>query len=339
MKTSITLSTIVLSLLFASTAQAQKVTSTKPSRYAIVEIATQDTTVRTSASAVNDRGEVSGNFARPDRTDAFVRDSSSTYKTVTSNSGTNMNARNISPWGTVVGDIVSDVSRRAFRWDAATGMDTLATGDTSLAYGINGAGETVGEFTSNGQRRAFFWDRFGNVTEVSSGGIVTILTSTVAYGINNDQQVAGFTIASDGFSHAFLWAPGVGMKQFFSGPQNSTAYAINDAGQMAGMLQTSQGTKAFVLDTISGAYTVYPTLSPKAVSIASAINGNGVAVGQSANRAALFMAGKTYDLNSLVSLPTGMVLTNATSINGNGQIVVSGTQNGVTHSFLLTPLS
>jgi probable HAF family extracellular repeat protein len=45
------------------------------------------------------------------------------------------------------------------------------------------------------------------------------------------------------------------------------------------------------------------------------------------------------DLNNLIPPKSGWVLEYAASINNRGQITGSGTINGETHAFLLTPIS
>lgn len=332
--------TASLLLLLGTAAYAQKTSTAKPPRYVATELNVSGNGASTVAAAINDRGEVAGNFSMPGRSEAFVRDAAASYKNLTTSTGVSTTARHINSWGFVVGDVIAaDSPRRAFRWTSAEGAVTLPIGDNSSAYAINGVGTSVGEYWTKGRKRAFLWDRFGNAIDVAAP-VESTWGGTTAYAINNFEQVAGAHDSSDGFSHAFIWTGAAGMKQFFPGAQNSAAYAINDRGQVAGTLQTAQGWKAFILDPATGGYLTFPALSPKAVSSANAINEAGTAVGQSASRAALYLNGKTYDLNALTSLPDGVLLTSATSINSAGQVVVtSSSQTGLTRSFMLTPLN
>jgi uncharacterized protein (TIGR03437 family) len=55
-------------------------------------------------------------------------------------------------------------------------------------------------------------------------------------------------------------------------------------------------------------------------------------------RAFLYLGGKIYDLNTLVTNANGWTLTNATAVNDAGQIVGGGFVNGQEHAFLLTPV-
>ncbi|MBD0345012.1 MAG: DUF3466 family protein [Coleofasciculus sp. Co-bin14] len=80
-----------------------------------------------------------------------------------------------------------------------------------------------------------------------------------------------------------------------------------------------------------------------AASYAYAINNLGKIVGystigNSVSRAVLWEKGSIKDLNSLIPSNSGWELNKARSINDKGQIVGSGTINGRTHAFLLTPV-
>lgn len=55
--------------------------------------------------------------------------------------------------------------------------------------------------------------------------------------------------------------------------------------------------------------------------------------------ATLWQDGQWYDLNDCIEPDSGWVLTHARDINEQGQIVGSGTHNGMTCAFLLTPIS
>ena len=77
--------------------------------------------------------------------------------------------------------------------------------------------------------------------------------------------------------------------------------------------------------------------------MANGINDSGLVVGNSstanANSHAFLYDGSTMiDLNDLISPTSGWVLLNATAINNSGQIVGSGTIDGQTNAYLLTPV-
>jgi probable HAF family extracellular repeat protein len=124
------------------------------------------------------------------------------------------------------------------------------------------------------------------------------------------------------------------------GPQ-STAYAINDVGQIVGWAQTSSdATHAFLYSRGMmidlGAYNID--------TVAEAVNNAGIIVGQTYGvdktgypfyHAFIYTGGKFQDLNNLIPAGSGWVLTEATGINDMGQIVCDGYNNGQPHAALL----
>jgi probable HAF family extracellular repeat protein len=83
------------------------------------------------------------------------------------------------------------------------------------------------------------------------------------------------------------------------GGEYSSAYGINDAGQVVGFSGAATDYRAFLWAADSG----------------------------------------MIDLNDLIDAASGWALDSASGINASGQIVGSGTIGGQTHAFLLTPIS
>ena len=71
--------------------------------------------------------------------------------------------------------------------------------------------------------------------------------------------------------------------------------------------------------------------------IAAAINDAGDVVGTSGGRAVVWQAGAIQDLNLALPRTSGWRLESASGINNLGQIVGTGTHDGLTRAFLLTP--
>jgi probable HAF family extracellular repeat protein len=115
------------------------------------------------------------------------------------------------------------------------------------------------------------------------------------------------------------------------------ANGINDFGQVIGWSHTAAGTQHAFLWPVSGRMQDLGTLSGSTTSIASGINNATQVVGTSGGHAFLWSVSRgMIDLNTLLPPGSGWVLTNASGINANGQIVGTGTINGQTHGFLLT---
>jgi probable HAF family extracellular repeat protein len=84
------------------------------------------------------------------------------------------------------------------------------------------------------------------------------------------------------------------------------------------------------------------TLGYGDTSVAKAINGSGVAVGTASTsygyRAFIYSGGKMQDLNNMIPVGSGWVLTDATGITDTGQIICNA-KNATTysnHALLLT---
>jgi probable HAF family extracellular repeat protein len=255
-----------------------------------------------------------------------------------------------------------------------TSIGTLG-GAASDATAINNAGEVTGlANTTNGGVHAFLY----------SGGATTDLGTlpggqySGALGINNAGQVVGFSDTGNGVplngplfqvpnyaggyfwnsdvnayatAHATLFTHGQKIDLGTLGGQSSYASGINDSGTIVGASQIASGvTHAFVY--MSGKMTdlgvlntdVKSSLFGNAYSAATGINNAGEIVGSSNSRAFLYENGKMLDLNNLVSLPPGVTLMAAFSINNLGQIAAEGVslENGIGYHFyayLLTPTS
>jgi probable HAF family extracellular repeat protein len=140
-----------------------------------------------------------------------------------------------------------------------------------------------------------------------AGGVFTDLgsltgdprTNTEAYGINNAGQIVGYSTASDGLSHAFLYSAGAMQDLGTLGSASATAIAIND--------------HALIIGTLTGPY--------------------GAALGSF-----VVANGTMSDLSGLiVQGGDGWSQLTVTGLNNGGTIVGYGLLNGLTHGFVATP--
>lgn len=236
--------------------------------------------------------------------------------------------------GQIAGTVATGTPARAFiSGPDGEGMRDLGTlgDDYSYAYGINDAGQVVGR--SGGD----YYDSRAFITGPNGEGMRDLGTlggsSSYAWDINNSGQVAGTSTVADGyFPHAFITGPnGEGMRDLGTlNGDSSYANGINDAGQVVGR---SVG-HAFITGPDGAEMRSLGTLRGHHYSVAYDINNAGQVVGLSHhfedpyNRSA-FITGPNgegmTDLNSLVELPQGVIrLTQAFSINNNGQVIAAG---------------
>ncbi|MBN1341503.1 MAG: DUF3466 family protein [Phycisphaerae bacterium] len=230
----------------------------------------------------------------------------------------------------------------AFLWqnNAMTDLGSMTAdpNDVSLAFAINSAGHTVGSLSLLAEPNvphAFLRWQNGLVTSLGTlGG-----SSSLAWDINDSNQVVGSSKDASDRNRGFIWQDGV-MSNLGALPDyeaDSQALAINESGQVIGISSdANDATRSFLWQNGSmtdlGLLPGYPNI------VAAAINDKGVIVGAAADPngqtcAFLWNKGSIYDLNSLVD--PGWNLTTATAINNAGHIVGTATQGGLKKGYLI----
>lgn len=133
--------------------------------------------------------------------------------------------------------------------------DLAQIGDVpSLAHSLNAAGQVAVQRESQGggffveTQRAGQWQ----------GGVFTDIGTAagqhaIAYAVNEQGQMAGYTTPETGSQHAFIWQPGnlTDLNSLFSGPsawtELSVAHDLNQVGQVIGWGRIHDETHAFRL--------------------------------------------------------------------------------------------
>jgi probable HAF family extracellular repeat protein len=210
------------------------------------------------------------------------------------------------------------------------------------AYGVNTSGQVVGtSYDLDGGAKAYLWSG-GQPTDLGTlGG-----PSSFAHAINSQGKVVGgadtASTSTDGLpiGHAFVWQNGQMTDLGTIGAYESVAYAISDNDVIVGQVFDESVRHGFVWQ--NGQMTDIGVLSADLTEVKPlSVNGQGVVVGLTSSpvdsRAFRWSSAGMYDLNDLIDPNSGWTLAEAHGINDQGQIVGTGTVNGSTHAFLLTP--
>ena len=237
----------------------------------------------------------------------------------------------------------------AVLWRDGTATALTGTGVFGQANAINDQGQVVGvAANAAGNDDAFLW-RNGTLTDLGAlPGHTNPQGAFVSYAaaINNAGEVVGSALTSAGYDHPVAWQTGKitdlgGLTTVFTGQAN----AINANGEIVG--QSSLASSLNLVHAVAwqnGTITDLGTLPGYESSKAEGIDSAGDIVGQafdasatnSTNRAVLWQNGKMIDLTDLLPSTSGWVLTDATAINDQGQIVGQGTELGRIAGYILT---
>ena len=241
-----------------------------------------------SAIAVNDSGQVAGQFENTGNRELF-RWQALTETTTSDVIGT---PPDISTTGQAInsnGAISGNISDRrnfpgaAMRWAPGTLRQVLAELDTgplthSNGLFINAAGAVAGvSDTPDRQVHAAFW-RAGSADVLDIGTFGG--ANSAPTDLNDAGQVVGQADDANGDPRAFLWTEREGLRDLGTlGGATATANALNASGVVVGTADTSDGaTEAFLWR--DGNLRSLGTLGGRS-SAASAINGSGLVVGNS----------------------------------------------------------
>ena len=237
-------------------------------------------------------------------------------------------AYGINDVGDIAGTSNNATGLRAFKSHRNTAYIELGplSGDTgSGAFGINHRGEVVGYSSGPNGTRAAIWNPGGIVRPLPA---LSGTNGSRALAINDRGDVVGVSEMPSG-RRATLWARGGTAQDLGTLPGHgvSEALSINESGDVVGSSGDPQQRRA-VLWAQGGAIRNLGTLPGGASSRALGIReGEVVGTSETSDGEHAFLwtdAGGMQDLNSLLTLRSGFVLTQAVSINSQGIILAIG---------------
>jgi probable HAF family extracellular repeat protein len=271
-----------------------------------------------AAYGINNRGQAVGvtnvGTATPPALNPFIWD-----KVLgTQDLGFEGKAYAVNDKGTIVGVAGLD----AFLWSPSAGETIITQG---VARAINARGDVVGGFNSNGSGVAFLWSPNGGLQDLGAG------LESVAFGVNDNRQIAGWYQTAAHLFHAFFWTPQNGIQDIHAMGSESFATAINARGQVVGYFYLPQGDGTYVIHGFLWSRTAgfrdigYVAANNQDVE-PQAINDKGQIVGRAGTAngeggAFIWTKEKGFqDLNALAGYQSP-ILKRATGINHFGQIV------------------
>ena len=263
-----------------------------------------------------------------------------------STESSNANAVNVE--GLVVGDsTVPGLYTHAvfFVNGAVKDLGTINGGQNSTAAAVNDLGQIAGNSnvssTDNVTTHAFVTTSGGALRDL---GTLAGTGSSAAFGVNDAGVIVGQSTTASGDVHGFTYENNKFVDIGTLGGSTSAAVAVNLVGIVAGSASLAGDTNTHAIIYYRGHITDLGVLD-QGDSFALAINDLAQVVGVSGFNstdgvihAFLYSGGKLQDLNNLIDPSLGITLTSADTINDQGQIVASGTDNlGNAATYLLTP--
>jgi probable HAF family extracellular repeat protein len=237
-------------------------------------------------SGINDRGDITGEYIRPDGESGFVRDETGRIKTFDVGGARGTEAVKINDRGQIVGRYSEDTP---FVDDSARVRGYLRDGDevTKIDYpdavdtlptGINDRGHVVGYYVdARGATHGFVWrnGRFSRLDAPRGTGATPV-------DINDRGEVVGLRRDGAGEMQGFLLSDGRYTTFSVPGARTTIPFGINDDGQIVGYTADDAnrtGARGFLMaDGADGAVT--PIAFPGAPrSLALGINDQGHIVG------------------------------------------------------------
>ena len=140
----------------------------------------------------------------------------------------------INSFGDVVGESYTNSGVHAFLYTDANGMlDLTPTSDTGRASDINDARQVTGYKTAFGGYHAFRWTS-GTFEDL---GVLPGFAHSFGFAIQGSGRVAGSSSSASGNAERiFRFTDGVGMQDLGGVGEHNTAWGINSAGSVVGVL-------------------------------------------------------------------------------------------------------
>lgn len=245
----------------------------------------------------------------------------------------------------VGGAMTADGQYHAVLWEGNKILDlgTLG-GSNSFAARINNRGLIVGnsEYKENDHDRyACCWKK-GRISKLPTPWGLT----SQADGVNDKEEVVGYAdVALEKPLRAVIWTRSR-LCGLLGGAEARLAYGINNSGAVVGCVYVSSADKEKPMPflTSKGNFQILNVPQAKISFFPTAISDNGIILMTGTDpiiaedTGFLYLSGRLYNLNSLVSQKNGLRITHAEGINSKGYIVGAGVRDNTRRAVMLIPL-
>ena len=183
--------------------------------------------------------------------------------------------------------------------------------------------------------------------------LIGLDTDGIAFGINNQGQVVGYSGTCTSVNEAVVWQNDTATALPPLGDPGAIAFEINDFGQIVGQAIDSNGTPLATLWQNNTATALGGLLPGDIATFATSINNRGQVVGSAFNpnngaswsHGLLWQDGLMIDLNTVFPASSHLYVVSASNINDSGQIAgmavyMAGPHAGnIVHGFVATPVN
>jgi probable HAF family extracellular repeat protein len=215
---------------------------------------------------INNNGTITGSTPVNSNSQAFLWNNAGGIKYLDTLGGRNSYGVNINDSNYVVGSSeinIGSPTYHAFLWTPTNGMQDLNTQTAnlpnntflSISKSINNNNQIVGQFSTDrfNDTYSFLWtptDGFKDLGTLCANPLL-VHSFSLANSINNNGQVVGGSIVSEGNLHAFSWTPSGGMQDLNNStlnlPQGKTLIQANDINNKGQIVGIDSNNRAFLL--------------------------------------------------------------------------------------------
>lgn len=287
----------------------------------------------TSALGINTAGTIVGTAQKPDGSIRAVSwTPTGAIKDLGDLGGGSASAIAINDAGQICGNSDPGIGTdHPFLWEKGKMKDLgslIGPANSAFARGMNSKGHVVGTSSKMypDSSHGFLWTQSTGMIDL---GNLEPNAMSEAYAVNDNDRVVGYSIFNNGW-RAFVWDPGLGMRNLGSFVYNSYAIGVNNAGTVLGYGENGSVLTRSFIATTPGQLQDLGGIGG-GISYAYAMNDNGEVVGDSYSDSGYTHAFYWSAATKMIDIGTvGDRHSRAIAININGEVAAN---SGITQPY------